>query len=215
MGAGRKPSPQSGVNHVKRPSLASRYPVHVTLRLVEGLPKLRNGKFLRALRRAFAEGAQRFGFRLVHYSIQQNHIHLIVEAKDSCALSRGMQGLTIRMARGLNGAMHRKGKVFAERYHARILRTPREVRNAIRYVLNNARRHAAKAGWTLPSGWVDPYSSGHDFDGWRERRPGGLHSPTGPPVTTSPKTWLLEKGWRRAGRIQMAEVPGPDALTKR
>ena len=131
-GAGRPrvlPGP-SRVAHRARPPLSSHHPVHVTLRLEAGLPSVRRKELFRVLRRAVRGSAGRFGFRVVHYSVQSNHMHLVVEAKGREALSQGMKGLKVRMARGLNGALSRRGKVFSDRYHAHVLKTPREVRNA-------------------------------------------------------------------------------------
>ena len=128
---GRPKKEGAGVSHLTRDVLASRFPVHVVLRIGEGLPSLRSKRPYRVLRRAFARGCDRFGFRLNHYSVQGNHLHLIVEAKDRRALSRGMNGLTIRIAKGLNRLWGRKGRVFADRYFDRILRTPLEVKRAL------------------------------------------------------------------------------------
>ena len=155
------------------------------------------------LRETFLKGSERFGFRLCHYSVMSNHMHLIVEAKDRRALSRGMQGLVIRMARGLNRLWDRSGKVFPDRYHDRILRSPAEVRNALNYVLNNARRHALALKWA-----IDLFASGPWFDGWRARRalvdiPNSVDRPT-----AEAHTWLLRKGWRKRGLLSQAEVPG-------
>ena len=204
-GAGRKPTGEkAGVSHKERAALAARYPVHVTLRLSKGLPRLRNKRAYGVLRDAFRKGSERFGFRLCHYSVMGNHMHLIVEAKDRRALSRGMQGLVIRMARGLNRLWERSGKVFADRYHDRILRTPTEVRNALNYVLNNARRHALALKWA-----IDLFASAPWFDGWRGRRP-RLEIPVGlERPTAAPHTWLLSTGWRKRGLILPTEVPGP------
>jgi len=129
------------VSHRTRAALASRHPVHVTMRLREGLPSLRRASEFRTLCAAFEAGAERFGFRLNQYSVQTNHVHLIAEAPDRRALSRGVQGLAVRVARRLNRLWQRKGKVFSDHDHDRILRTPKEVRNALAYVLNNAKRH--------------------------------------------------------------------------
>ncbi len=124
-GAGRKrKGERAHVSHRTREKLASRFPLHVTTRLRAGLPSLRRVRERRVLERAFAAGSDRFGFRLTEYSIQSNHVHLLVEAKDRNALTRGMQGLSIRVAKALNKLWGRKGKVFADRYHDRILRTP-------------------------------------------------------------------------------------------
>src|SRR5215471_1006304 len=152
-GAGRKPTRErAGVVHRRRPVLKSRFPVHVTWRMREGVWNLRSRRCFGALARAFWGGADRFGFRLVHYSVQGNHVHLLVEARDEKALSRGMNGLGVRVARGLNRVMRRRGKVLDDRYHGRILRTPTEVGRARAYLLQNARKHY---GLVV----ADPYTS--------------------------------------------------------
>ena|SRR5688572_13642450 len=141
-GAGPKPGGErAGVSHRTRAPLAARFPVEVTMRVRAGLPSLRGAREYAALRAAITAGCERGDFRLVHFSVQSNHLHLIVEGACRSALSRGMQGLTIRMARALNRLWRRFGSVFADRYYDRILRSPREVWNALRYVLCNARKH--------------------------------------------------------------------------
>ena len=151
-GAGRRAAAESaGLRHVKRERLARRFPVHVTWRMQEGVSKLRTGPCFKKLRSAFFRGSRQ-DFRVVHYSVQGNHVHLLVEAHGTEALSRGMCGLGVRVARGLNRVLSRSGKVLAERYHAHILRTPTEARRARFYLLNNARKHF---GLTVP----DPYTS--------------------------------------------------------
>jgi hypothetical protein len=122
---------------------------------------LRSKRSFRVLRRAFFAGRDKFGFRLNHYSVQGNHLHLIVEATDARAMSRGMQGLAIRMAKGLNRMMGRHGTVFADRYHGRILRTPTETRHALHYVLRNRHKHLAELGKSIAPTVVDEYSSAH------------------------------------------------------
>jgi len=141
-GAGRKPNgPRPRLRHVRRPVLKARFPVHATWRMRQGVWNLRTRRCFGALARAFWGGANRFGFRLVHYSVQGNHVHLLVEADDERSLSRGMQGLGVRIARRLNRVMGRRGKVLDDRYHEHILRTPTEVRRARLYLLQNAQRH--------------------------------------------------------------------------
>jgi len=129
-----------------RAALAARFPVHATWRMDKGVWNLRSRRSFRALAPALYAGAEREGFRLVHYAIMGNHIHLLVEASDRTALMRGMQGLGVRVARRLNRLMTRSGRVVADRYHARVLRTPVEVRNARRYLLTNARHHFGVVG---------------------------------------------------------------------
>ena len=221
--SGRKETPphkRSGVPHRQRDNFASRFPVHATVKLRKGLPPLRNRKTNRLLQKCFAAACERFGFRLIHYSVQSNHLHLLCEADDRKALSRGMQGLLIRVAKALNKLWERKGSVFAERYHEHILRTPREVRHTIAYVLNNVWRHLRRANPSAGSDTatgLDSFASGFWFNGWRDkpRFASTRFASTegvGPPVAQS-HTWLLNTGWRRYGLISVTEVPrGRDRL---
>ena len=152
---------------------------------------LRTHRCFRALRRAFERGCVRFGFRLIHFSVQGNHIHCIVEAPDAVALGRAMKGLEVRMARALNKVMDRKGAVFADRYHAHLLSSPSEAAHAVRYVLENWIIHARREGWPLPCG-IDPWCS----TAWRDR---------GPPLVAEPVWWMLCVGVERAnGRLKAA-----------
>src|SRR5206468_2104105 len=115
---------RAGAPHLPRPTLAPRFPVHATWRMAGGVWNLRTRRCFSALARAMHGGAARFGFRLVHYSVMGNHVHLLVEAPDRRALSRAMKGLGVRIARALNRVMQRRGPVLGDRYHAHILRTP-------------------------------------------------------------------------------------------
>lgn len=182
--------------------------MHVTLRVGKDVPRLRTKRCYRALAAAMEAGRERFGFRLVHHAVQTNHIHLIVEASDRRALSRGMQGLTIRMARALNRACERRGKVFSGRYHAHALTTPSETRRAIAYVLNNWRRHAAQGGRYYSARYVDWFSSGLRFDGWGGRPDRSCPEWIPPGDMASPNTWLLKVGWRGRGLLDAGDVPG-------
>ena len=126
------------LRHGKRPLLKKRFPVHVTWRVRREVWQLRTQRCFGALSRAFWQGCNRFGFRFVHYSVQGNHMHLLVEADGEKSLAKGMNGLGVRVARGLNRVMGRKGHVLEERYHGHILKTPTEVKNARAYQLGNA-----------------------------------------------------------------------------
>lgn len=201
-GAGRRPNGAVAlVSHAKRPALGARTPVLVTAKLDRGLPNLRRGTAREIAWRALGVAKERFGVRVIHFSLQSNHLHAIVEARDECALGRAMKGLCVRIARALNRAIDRRGRVFADRYHARPLRTPREVRHALAYTLNNARKHGVRVEG------LDPCSSASAFDGWRERGARLLVAWVAPPVTVA-RSWLLRVGWRRHGPIGVAEVPG-------
>ena len=207
--AGRKAVPlqrRDRVAHRRRPALPRNCPLHVTVRLVEGLPRLRGARTWRYVRRCIAL-AHKPGFRVVQFSMLDDHLHLIVEADDQLALSRGMQGLGIRLAARLRALLGFVGPLFGERYHARPLCTPREVRHALTYVLGNARKHAAQRGRTMPPDWVDPFSSAPHFHGWGMpiRTNVGL---CGAPVTLPPRTWSLRVGWTKEGPLDPGVVPG-------
>ena len=185
-GAGRKRVLTSGLPHLRRPALASRHPVQVTLKLRPGLPSLRGGRAFPVVRSALKAARRRLGVRLVHYSVQSNHLHLIVEAAGVSALGQGIKGLAVRLARRLNTLFGTKGAVFPDRFDARALRSPTEVRNALGYVVHNYAAHLARDGYVIPRGTRDLLSSA----AWL----------TAPPSDSAPvvaaETWLLSEGWR-------------------
>ena len=199
-GAGR-PRSSPFLPHESRLPFASRHPCHVTLRVRDDVPSLRTVRFVREFERSLREIRPGKGCRVVHYSIQGNHVHLLVKASGPDGLGRGMKSVGARLARAVNRVFSRKGPVLADRYHVRALKTPREVRNALAYVLLNARRHAGRRARKV--GTVDPASSGRWFEGWKKK--------TGPapdaPVVARAHTWLLLKGWRRHGLIGLDEIP--------
>jgi REP element-mobilizing transposase RayT len=209
-GGGRKPKgARAGVPHAKRQELSGREPVHVTLSTVPEVGRLRTKKAYQCVRRALRALASRSKdrrFRICHVSIQGTHIHAIVEADSKPALSRGMQGFQISLAKHLNAELGRTGRVFADRYHMRVLRTPREVRNAIAYAINNWRHHGEDRAF--PGRAVDPYSTGGHFDGWLDP-PSIPIAERGDLTTSPPRTWLLRAGWKRRGLIATTEIPGP------
>jgi putative transposase len=187
-GAGRKRKDGKllppGVPHLRRPWVDARHPVGVTLKVRREVWSLRGRRCAAALRRALEQGHQRQGFRVVHFSVLRNHLHLIVEAASRASLSGGLQGLEVRMARALNRAMARKGPVFADRFHAHFLRSPSEVARARRYVLRNFAIHQRRLG--LVAEEDDAFTS--------ERMTS---------CAAAPQTWLLRVGWKRerpAGR---------------
>jgi REP element-mobilizing transposase RayT len=200
-GAGRKPNGlRPLVPHVPRAALTRHEPAHVTWKLLPGLASLRRPAEANAVMNALLAARECAGLRVVHFTIQRDHLHLLAEADDARALSRGLQGLAIRIAKALNRLWRRAGAVFADRFHARLLRSPREVRQALAYVLCNANKHGG------PRVQVDWASSGRWFDGWRH---GPLGLPEGPPSpVAAARSWLLRQGWRRHGLIDVGEWPG-------
>jgi len=208
-GAGRKRAPgvRPRVPHRPREAHRAAHPVHATLRARWGLPPFREQALFGAIRGAIREASRspvlRGAFRVLHFSVQRDHLHLIVEASDGSALARGMQGLGVRVARAINRLLDTRGGVFADRFHARELRTPREVRNALVYVLMNFKKHERALLRAL-----DAFSSAPWFDGFRDA--------TGPPPSIDPnverpvaaaRTWLASSGWRRRGLLSVAERP--------
>jgi putative transposase len=203
-GAGRKAGTRPAVRHLSRAELRRPLPAHVTLRMCRDLPSLRTVPIVREIERSFGKACERPGFRLVQYSLQDNHAHLIVEADDRAALGRGMMSITSRLARAVNRVARRTGRVLADRYHVRPLSTPREVHRALRYVLLNARHHAAAARAALArTVRLDPASSARWFEGWTRATPIDER-----PAVARARTWLLAVGWRRHGLIDPAGVPG-------
>lgn len=203
-------------SHGARVGFSSRSPAHVTLRVAAEVPSLRQSQAVATVREAIA-ASHREGFRVLEFNVLANHIHLLVEADGQGALTEGMRGLNVRLARRLNRLFARRGPLLGERYHARRLTTPREVRNVLRYVLLNARHHAAERGVHLARGWVDPASSAVWFEGWSD--PGALDRGAYwvvqllrvPRPTRPPRTWLCIVGWRRHGLLGIDETPGGPA----
>ena len=202
-GAGRPARPGAEVLHRQREKIPVHCPVHVTVRVKRDVPRLRLFRFVRAFRSLLSQCCYRSGFRVIHYSIQKDHIHMIVEAQGKRALANGMKSVNARLARAVNRIFHRQGSVLRGRFHSRVLRTPREVRHALAYVLLNIRHHLRSRGRTAPPN-IDEASSGVWFNGWKTQQ-------TGPPTrrreVARAGTWLLNVGWRKHRLISLAEVP--------
>jgi REP element-mobilizing transposase RayT len=214
--------PRPSERHLPRVRFDKLTVLHVTLRLVERYGTLRERDAFLALRRATAAVLERADeFRIVHASPEPDHLHLVVEAENNDALSRGMQAFQISAAQHLNRVMSKRlgrrirGKVFADRYHARAVRSPTQARNTLNYVLNNWRRHdhddihapVDHRFWD-----VDYMSSAVSFSGWKELESESFKYTVGPELrlcVSPPHSWLLSAGWRKAGAISMYAVPGP------
>ena len=188
-GAGRPPNGKTAmVSHLKRPAFSKITPAHVTLRIANDIPSLRSSRRFALIRECFARSRRNRSLRLIEFTVLSNHLHLIVEADDSKALSRGMQGLCVRLAQALNGALKRRGRVFADHFHSELLRSPTRLVNAIRYVLGNAAHHYG-------------VREADYFCSETEEHAGVLATPAG---------WLLQSGWLRAPRQllrRLARVP--------
>ncbi len=208
-GAGAKRVGRGQEPHRQRVRFYRLTPAHVTLRVLKGLSNLRTQALVKEVRKTFALACERGDFRLVEYSIQQNHLHMIVEADSQDALSRGMKSIASRFAKAVNRTFRRRGQVIAGRYHVQLLTSPRQVRNAIRYVLLNIRKHIKQREGHAPPVKIDAASSSSQFDGWRPcpetRRARAAQEEVG---VARAMGWLLSTGWRRHGLIDLSAVPG-------
>ena len=194
-GAGRKGSgggSRARVSHGARACFGRTCVLHVTCRIGEGLPTLRDPETAKRVMDYLARSCVKEGFRIVEYSIQGNHIHMICEVDDHEALSRAMNGLLSGLARTLNRYWGRRGKVFEDRYHAEDLPTPKQCRNALNYALHNAKKHGARS----PRSGADPYSTAPWFP-FTSSPPSRMDAKP----AAHPRTWLLRTGWRKGGEI--------------
>ena len=213
-GAGRprkKEDDRTFIAHRARPSHRKGDPVHVTVRVRDRLPSLREELLERIVKRVLLAQQEMLcekgleHFQVVHFTIQRDHLHLIVEAPDKRGLARGVAGLEVRIARRINAVLKRRGRFWSERYHRRDLRTPTETRNALRYVLMNAQKHHRVIG---DRAFADPLSSAASFDGYA--RPPVTFEDRDPWPRVAPRTWLLGVGWRsRGGLLDPADAPVP------
>jgi REP element-mobilizing transposase RayT len=186
------------------------------MRVVPEVGSLRRRSMYKALREATITAALRERFRIVHVSLQRTHVHMLVEAKDKTALARGMQGFEISAARNINtmlgsGKQRRRGQVFADRYHVKVIRSPRQAHHALRYVLCNWRHHGEDRQGLASKWLVDPFSSGILFPDWKELEQKDLMWPIrdtyDPLIVFRPATWLLREAWKRHGSISARDVP--------
>jgi putative transposase len=200
-GAGRKAKAGRGsVRHLTRPGLGKKTPVHVTLRMMRGLPSLRS-EVLRNMFERIVEQTRREDFHVPVYDLQDDHVHMISEPEDREALSSGIRRVMIRFALRLNRLLGRtKGKMWGDRYHRHDLKTPREVRNALVYVLMNGKKHGV---CRREESFLDPFSSAAENDVWEDVRAGPRR------VCERPRFWLLAVGWAngRGGRLRTTEAP--------
>ena len=206
-GAGRPRSLVYDPVHTVRPVHHAANPSHISTRVVPEVGRLRRRKLWDVFRAVALRAGDEESFRVVHLSIQGNHLHLLVEAEDADAISRGMQRFQSIAARALNKKLGRSGSVFAHRYHRVDITSPRQMRGALAYVLNNWRRHREDITTVgAENELIDPYSTAWAFDGWADldEVPSWGRLPS-----ARPRTWLLRVGWRRGGGpISVRAVPG-------
>ena len=215
--AGRKPkSGRAGSAHQVRPTIKPNQALHVVMRVVPEVGNMRRRELYKAMRDATLTAALRERFRIVHVSIQRNHVHMLVEADHKLALARGMQGFLISAARNVNTALgdryrRRRGRVFADRYHLEVITSPTRAHRAISYVLSNWRKHNEDQRGLARTWLVDPFSSGISFPDWKELDGTPWMWPMRenyePLVVRRPQCWLLREGWKLCGPISARDCP--------
>jgi REP element-mobilizing transposase RayT len=217
-GAGRKPKgKRAGSRHEQRPTVKPYHALHVVMRVVDVVGNMRRRSMYKAVRDASVVAAIRERFRIVHLSIQRTHIHMLAEAENKQALARGLQGFQISVARNINTMLgpdkfrRRRGKVFEDRYHLEVIKTPRQARHALSYVLNNWRKHREDQAGLAATWLVDPFSSGISFPDWQEMEGCNVMWPMregyDPLMVRRPRSWLLREGWKAHGAISACAVP--------
>lgn len=224
-GAGRKPvNGRAGASHDSRPIVDGKQALHVVLRVMPEIGNMRRPEMYRAVQEATVVAAIRGRIRIVQLSVQATHIHLLVEAETTELLARGMQGFQISVARNINTVLgvdgrRRRGRVFADRYHLVVIRSPTQARNVLMYIMNNWRKHGEDRRGPSSTALIDRFSSGISFPDWSERGddPWMWRIPDGhdPLIVYRPKSWLLQEGWKLAGTISARAVPSAAARQTR
>lgn len=213
-GRNRTVTARPRVPHRKRPNHYGSQHVTLRARSHAGLPSLRAQvvhELLRRVLHAQRHHRRRYAhsFHVVEFSIQHDHVHLVVEAVGRRPhahdmLRSGVSGLVISIAKGLNRLLGRKGKVWGDRWHGRELSSPREVRNALVYVLRNVAKHGARM---YGDDVLDPLSSAPRFTLWTRPLLWPFPNGDGPWPDAKPRTWLLGTGWHvRHGLIDPREI---------
>jgi hypothetical protein len=195
LGAGRKPNipGQPGVSHMQRPQLDEWAPVHVRMKIDPGVGNLRRKTLLAPILEALHEGREKDGFRVCHFLVLAARLHLIVEAESTERLARGMQGLSIRIARGVNRVLGRAGRFYQDRYDAKVLANGKDVHRALAFVVSGGGEGGADDGFSsLP--WFE--------DGGMRRSPAAekLAKKHASPIAPA-RTRLLASGWRKVGPL--------------
>ncbi len=207
-GAGRKKIHPNLLPHTKRPPISIHHPLHIVIKLKEGVATLRKKDCYKLFRDSVKEAAA-YGINVVHFSVQSNHVHLLAESRSRSLLASGMKSLTIRLAKGINSIHGTIGKIFIDRFYLHVLKTPTEVKEALTYIFKNT----AKAIKT--KNLFDPFSSilifkdktvllkneiiddsilpAEKLEWFREE----LTRILGPPIS-----FLLATGWKRSKRLK-------------
>ena len=138
--AGRPAIHDVGIRHVKRFRLKKASSLHLTIKVRENKADIQSKRILKALHHAIKR-ARLKGLKVVHYTLEYNHVHLLVESVDNKTLHKGMQAFGITIAKAINKIKRSKGAVYKNRYHLRLISSPRQLKNVLHYIFNNGVKH--------------------------------------------------------------------------
>ena len=196
--SGRKKRIENEPKHVARAEVDSRIPMHISFKLIPGTPCLRTPKFMKEFALILAN-ARRRGLRVQQYTIESNHIHLLAEADSNSQVSRGMSSLKISIVWALRRIFMYHGRVFVERYFVVHLKSPTQMRNALRYVLFNHAKHTKCAFFADVYSSIFGFGDAHEFAEVRAERAPPWFAAIARELADA-KTWMQKTGWRRARR---------------
>lgn len=150
--AGRPAIHDKGIRHIAREIIKKSTSLHLTIKVRENKADIKNKQVLKILHYAIRRSRIK-GLRIIHYTLEYNHIHLLVEAADKQTVHQGMQSFGITFAKKINAIKRLKGTVYKHRYHLRKINSPRELKNVLYYIFNNGIHH--KRTSTV----LDPYNT--------------------------------------------------------
>jgi REP element-mobilizing transposase RayT len=148
-GAGRKAIHDKGIRHIEREVIKKDTVLHLTLKIEKNKANLKNKSILKALQQSIKK-ARLLGLKVIQYTLEYDHVHLLVESSDKISLGKGMQSLGISFSKKINKIKKQNGKVFKTRYHFRKLSTPREIKNVLNYILGNGVKHKESSSIVSP-----------------------------------------------------------------
>lgn len=213
---GRRPQAKriGFVPHKPRDAHDRHHPVHVSMRRVERAPSFRSERIFRTILGQLAR-LKRRGVRVVHYSVQHDHLHLIVEGESRLDISSQMRKLFSSIALAVNDVAKRRGSLFRDRHHRVELDNPTKTRNALVYVVFNDRKHHAQNGgaisddffrdfddrssvaWLGPEAWDERAGPSPAWVARIRARDGDVDGHG--PALSAPRTWFAQAGWRIRG----------------
>jgi REP element-mobilizing transposase RayT len=138
--AGRTAIHDKGIRHISREDIKKPTSLHLTIKVRENKADIKNKQILKALHHSIKRARMK-RLKIVHYTLEYNHIHLLVEAEIKQLVHQGMQAFGISLAKKINTIKRLKGTVYKHRYHLRKINSPRDLKNVLHYIFNNGIHH--------------------------------------------------------------------------